>query len=97
MIIRWLAVAGALSVTALLAKPASAQAQAADPSPGSRALLGGPTSSSGFVNLQVQPDYGAATPAERGLLGAASGVRVELTAEPAPHRRSGAEAALLGR
>ena len=40
MIIRWLAVAGALSLTALLANPASAQAQAADPSPGSRAFAG---------------------------------------------------------
>jgi hypothetical protein len=97
MIIRWLAVAGALSVTALLANPASAQAQAADPSPGSRALLGIPTGSSSFGNLEVRPDDGTATPAERGLLGAASGVRVELTAEPAPHRRSAGEAALLGR
>jgi hypothetical protein len=97
MVIRWLALAAALGVTALLSKPASAQAQATDPSPGSRALLGSPTSSSGFVNLEVRPDHGAATPAERGLLGAASGVRVVVTAEPAPHRRSAGEAALLGR
>ncbi|HZM26862.1 MAG TPA: hypothetical protein VFB89_05870 [Gemmatimonadales bacterium] len=97
MIIRWLAVAGALSVTALLTNPASAQAQAADASPGTRALLGSPTSSGSFGNLEVRPDDGTATPAERGLLGVASGVRVELTAEPALHRRSAGEAALLGR
>jgi hypothetical protein len=93
---RWLGSAGVLVVTALIAAPRGAQAQAAEPSAATRALLGTPAGSSGFANLEVMPDRQQASPAERGLLGASSGVRVTLDTNVERGRRSAGEAALLG-
>jgi hypothetical protein len=80
-----------------LTLPASAQAQASDPPPGARALLGTPAGTGRFLNLDVAAGEVMATPAERGLLGASAGLRVTLEANVDRGRRSPGESALLGR
>jgi hypothetical protein len=87
----------ALALTLVAVMPGNAAAQSAAPPAGSAALLGTP-SGSAFTNLQMGAPRGTASTGERALLGASSGPRIPLDAEPAraPQARGG-EAALLGR
>ncbi len=93
---RWLGCVAVVLAVAL-GWPGSAQAQASDPPPGARALLGTPAGTGRFLNLDVAAGEVMATPAERGLLGASAGLRVTREATVDRGRRSPGESALLGR
>jgi hypothetical protein len=86
-----------MALAALMAAPRNARAQTGDPAIGARALLGVPAGPSGFSNLDAGAAHAGVTPAERGLLGASSGVHVTVEPSRERGRRSPGETALLGR